>query len=350
MPQPLTGHYACWGVTPGQFPKNASLQEQLRFLLGFAILAPSTHNTQPWQFRITGSMVTFYLEPSRVLPASDPAGREAYVSMGCTLENFLIALAGFGFKAAVHYKDDLSLAPGTQKAPMVVCTVSVEIGGEPRDEDKRLCEALPQRRSSRVPYGDDLPDASLQTQLTSVVLPEVKLVLLQTSEQKKHAAEAVAAGSIIAFKNSAFGKELSHWIKHNWTSEPDGMPGFTVGMPGPVSLIAPKVLGMVNMGKMQAKMMREVVEASPLLGVVCGLDNPANWLSAGRLAERAAIMLTSHGFGTSWFGAPVEFDEVALPLQRALGLPARPLVFFRIGKPTKDVPFAPRRSVSSCML
>ncbi|MBI3589397.1 MAG: hypothetical protein HY093_03230 [Candidatus Liptonbacteria bacterium] len=40
-------NYAPWEIDVEAFPKKGSLDDQLKFLLGFAILAPSTHNSQP---------------------------------------------------------------------------------------------------------------------------------------------------------------------------------------------------------------------------------------------------------------------------------------------------------------
>jgi nitroreductase len=41
-----------WNVSENQFPKEGIKAEQLKFLSNYAILAPSSHNTQPWLFKI----------------------------------------------------------------------------------------------------------------------------------------------------------------------------------------------------------------------------------------------------------------------------------------------------------
>ncbi len=35
-------------INEADFPRFGSPQDQLRFLLGYAVLAPSARNTQPW--------------------------------------------------------------------------------------------------------------------------------------------------------------------------------------------------------------------------------------------------------------------------------------------------------------
>jgi hypothetical protein len=37
-----------WDVRESDFPINGSDEEKLKFLLSYAILAPSSHNSQPW--------------------------------------------------------------------------------------------------------------------------------------------------------------------------------------------------------------------------------------------------------------------------------------------------------------
>ncbi|WP_133791642.1 nitroreductase family protein [Kribbella sp. VKM Ac-2571] len=49
--------------------------DQIDVLLGAAVAAPSTHNTQPWRFEVQGDTVDVFLDRSRALPAEDSTGR-----------------------------------------------------------------------------------------------------------------------------------------------------------------------------------------------------------------------------------------------------------------------------------
>ena len=46
-----------WAVAEADYPQGAGARERVRFLLRYAILAPSGHNTQPWLFRTSGDVV-----------------------------------------------------------------------------------------------------------------------------------------------------------------------------------------------------------------------------------------------------------------------------------------------------
>jgi hypothetical protein len=45
-----------------------------------AILAPSSHNTQPWIFRVRAESVELYADRTRALPVNDPLDRELTIS------------------------------------------------------------------------------------------------------------------------------------------------------------------------------------------------------------------------------------------------------------------------------
>ncbi|NGX45891.1 MAG: putative NAD(P)H nitroreductase [Chlamydiae bacterium] len=63
-----------------------------------ACLAPSTRNTKPWQFHQKEEKITLHPDFSRWLPFDDPQQKQLYLSLGCALENLLIALKYQGWK------------------------------------------------------------------------------------------------------------------------------------------------------------------------------------------------------------------------------------------------------------
>ena len=54
-----------WTLRESDYPARGSREEQLRFLLRYAILAPSNRNTQPWQFAVGRDQVTIHSDSSR---------------------------------------------------------------------------------------------------------------------------------------------------------------------------------------------------------------------------------------------------------------------------------------------
>ena len=45
---------AAWEVDPSGIPSSGAAIDKARFAVHYAILAPSSHNTQPWRFIING--------------------------------------------------------------------------------------------------------------------------------------------------------------------------------------------------------------------------------------------------------------------------------------------------------
>ena len=92
-----------WEIDEKSFPRDGTKSEKIRFLLGYAILAPSTFNTQPWRFMIREQELMVFADMERWLRISDADQRELYISVGCALENLLIAARHFGFASTISY-------------------------------------------------------------------------------------------------------------------------------------------------------------------------------------------------------------------------------------------------------
>jgi len=85
-------------------------------LLRYAVLAPSSHNTQPWQFRITPEGIEVLPDLSRRLPIADPLDRELWLSVGSTIANLRVAAAHFGFATTILYNAETILVAFRRRA------------------------------------------------------------------------------------------------------------------------------------------------------------------------------------------------------------------------------------------
>lgn len=92
-----------WEVDEGDFPANGSDEEKLTFLLRYAILAPSSYNSQPWRFNVSGDVIDLFADRSRWLKVADADQRELYLSLGSALENLRISADHFGYNCNITY-------------------------------------------------------------------------------------------------------------------------------------------------------------------------------------------------------------------------------------------------------
>jgi hypothetical protein len=80
-------------------------EKDIRFrVLAYAILCPNPHNKQPWIIRLTGpTSFELYVDPSRLLPETDPVHRQIHIGQGTFLETLIIAANGLGYEANIDY-------------------------------------------------------------------------------------------------------------------------------------------------------------------------------------------------------------------------------------------------------
>src|SRR5689334_24682575 len=67
-----------------------------------AMLAPSIHNTQPWQFHIRDNGIDVYADWRRRLDVIDPNGRQLIISVGAAVMNLRLAIHEHGRATAVR--------------------------------------------------------------------------------------------------------------------------------------------------------------------------------------------------------------------------------------------------------
>ena len=81
-----------------------------RELVRYATLAASSHNTQPWIFKLEPKQIQVLPDLSRRCPAVDPDDHHLYASLGCATENLLLAAQAAGLKGDCHIQSSSAIA------------------------------------------------------------------------------------------------------------------------------------------------------------------------------------------------------------------------------------------------
>ncbi|HET9721491.1 MAG TPA: nitroreductase family protein [Candidatus Saccharimonadales bacterium] len=309
------------------------MQNDIHKILSYARLAPSSHNTQPWIARLKGPKVLIGYDPSRHLQVGDPDRHELFMSLGCFIETFTLAAASLGYSTSYKFKSDkiddlaeLQLTPTKDRAPWL--------------------KAIQNRRSDRRPFRDQLISKADVKILSSLRLNAASVILIDNPLEIEFLADMTHEATKELMTPAAFRQELSQWVRHNWTKRPDGMPGYTQGMPGLISLIGPKVIKSsaktaADQAKKDAKRVRSSVAVAL---VITGDNSPRGWIDAGRLFQRLWLEATKHGISASAISPAVISDDTRNQVIKNLSLKHRPVGLLRLGYAKAGPPKAsPRR-------
>jgi hypothetical protein len=149
-------------------PPTAELR---RWALGHAILAPSSHNRQPWLVDLREpNAIVLRVDRERLLPETDPWFRQIVVSHGTFLEILTIALRERGIAPVVELFPEGEFAP-RQLDDRPVARVSLQSGATPTAKDPLFAQIL-RRHTAKVDYDPQRPVAPAVLQALASALPD----------------------------------------------------------------------------------------------------------------------------------------------------------------------------------
>ena len=129
----------------------ANQTELRRWALAYAILAPNSHNRQPWLVDLHESdAITLYVDRERLLPMTDPWFRQIMVSQGTFIEALVIALQQRGVTARVQLFPHGEFAP-RQLDGLPVARIHWNTGAASAAPD-RLHLQLLRRHTAKLDY------------------------------------------------------------------------------------------------------------------------------------------------------------------------------------------------------
>lgn len=333
-----------WSLDYKDFPHSGSDFDKIKFLLRYAILAPSGHNTQPWLFSISANELSVFANLKKRLFIMDPLTRELYLSIGACLANLRMAAASFRIKCEVAYFPN-------GLADELCARVNFKDLTGARLEDPTLLSAMVVRRNNRENYlNDPIEDEVKEGWRSFVKEPDFRLDLVADPLVKEGLAKVTAEGLRMAFANESFRHELASWIRNNYVYCEDGIPVNTTDMPAP-SLIAAILIKLIDIGPIKAKNDKKKMIGSPVVAVVSSKeDNPLSWVKSGEIFEQVQVSAAGSGIASAVLVAAVEEGQLYKKVQEAIGTDFRPQMIFRLGYPSKQSLHAPRIPVEKLLI
>lgn len=370
-----------WNVSEGAFPKDGSMRDKLKFFLKYAILAPSSRNTQPWNFKILNdNTIELYADRSRALPVVDPRGRELTISCGAALGYLQITIRHFGYKYKTEVlsyyeeqkKDEHLLArinvydySGSDDGTANIQENNIEVNSLQEDDNNRMFEAITTRRTNRFRFEDrNIPDILLAGFYYIVdKYPQYQkqqkhqedsiwLHIADEDDEKNALAELIVQGDRIQLSDKRFRRELVSCIRLNRSrSRRSDIPRYVSGISNFMSMINPFIIKTFNINKKQAEKDRELAATSPVLAVLGSpSDEPLDWMNTGMALANILLLASSENVCCSFLNQPIQISKLRPKLLDAIRKnKGFPQVLLRMGYSSEQIRPSPRRNVEEVL-
>jgi len=320
-----------WKVREVDFPTDKSLNERLRFLLNYAVLAPSSHNSQPWIFTVGNDFVELEADESRWLRVADTDKRELYLSLGSALENLLVAAEHFDLEGSVAY------FPEPEKRPdLAAKIVFTALSRASEYRPAELFDAITARHTNHRPYdGRPILDNDLTRLSQLVAEPGIGLHFAADPNVVRRVDELTTRADALQFADPEWRRELGKWIGEgafgdNWV----------------VSKLSKLAVSYLNLSGTAAKKDSELLHGISMLGTVtAGSDDPVSRVKAGQVFERIFLKATALGIRLQPMNQVLQIPEIKEEFAGILPPDwGEPQITFRMGYAEKEE-HTPRRPV-----
>mgnify|MGYP006275980415 FL=1 len=365
-----------WRVSASAYPKEATLDKRARFLVRYAVLAPSSHNTQPWLFTVADDEIRLFADMSRWLSVADHDKRELYLSLGAALENLLVAADHFGLGYDVAYMPGsdsshaatVRLSESSRSSRSPQSSGSLQSSGSPQSSESRrlpesppstvesgkessadyrgarLFTAIPHRRTSRGRFrSKPIPTADLDALDRHCVEADVSLQMVADPETLEAIADLTARANRRLYADYAYRRELGRWV---------GRGAF--GDSWPAAKVGKLAVTYLNLGRRRARKDGRAIREGPVVAALRTDDDARrSQIRAGQVFERLSLLATALGVGSHPVSATLEVEGLRRELVDLLGRPDRPAQhLFRLGYPERrgERGASPRRPAETVLL
>lgn len=327
-----------------EFPRLGTPADQLRFLLRYAVLAPSNHNTQPWLFRVHGGHVDIYADRARALRVTDAEDRQLFISCGCALFHLRLAMWHFG------RMDNTVLFPVPGDADLLA-RVGFGIEDSPTPQQDALFHAIPKRRTNRQLFRDDpLPDELKHDLMKAAERESAWLHFADHRNERNAIADLIAEGDRQQWASQRFRLELASWLHPNNADARDGIPNSAQNSGDLLSVAGPIVIRTFDLGEGQAAKDRDIAAYSPGLVVLgTGVDESWAWVSAGQALARVLLRARAAEVWASYLNQPLEVPALRPKVTEAIGRSGHAQIILRLGYGPNVNP-TPRRTVDEVLI
>jgi len=288
------------------------LREDIRRLVGYAALAPSGGNAQPFRFVAKRHRVRCFVVPERGRGLTNFKDLASFVAVGAAVENMTLAAQAMGLSAEVKQSPDAA-------DPLAAADVTFSVSPR-RLERPALVDFLDKRVTNRrlVPKAP-LPEGALSTLSRAAEEAGGRLQLVTDPRALMELADIVGQnerGMLLSPRmNKEMGGEL-RWTEKQVRETRDGIDVLTLDLP-PAGMAAVRMassweavefLSKIEGGAGQAlgRFAMGSVALSSAMGLLVVKGNgPESYFQGGRAVERVWLTATSLGLSMQPWSAMI---------------------------------------------
>lgn len=314
----------------------------LRNAVEAAVMAPSSHNTQPWRFRITGTTLDLLADPARHLGVIDRARRQLVQSCGCALFNARVAVRAMG------YEDKVTVMLVDQEVPEHLA--SLHLGGMhvPTDIDHKLMSAIGVRATNRRAFLPRPVPPEVTDALADAAAAEGATLIRLGVGQKAGLAHLIEEADQLQFRDPNFRDELSRWLVPPGSRRRDGIPFVEKEYGSTMPFALMRALRSPSLGERFGLLEEALVHGAPVVAVLgTPGDDVASWLRCGEALESVLLHATSYGLAASFLNQVLEVPELRERVTELVPGIGYPHMVLRLGVPAEPIERrAPRRDAT----
>lgn len=335
-------------------------------VIACGLLAPSSHNIQPWKARLDENETTFtlFVDAERLLPKVDPLSRQIVVSQGTFLENVRIGAEHLGYGPHIDLFPDGEIDSEGSASSMTsrpVARVSVDLDQGPGENDgSPLYDAIFERVTVRTPYLDQpLTDDQVRRLQSLGDEPGVKILIFQDEKDLEEIKDLAVRGVEIEASLAGPMRESGELFRINERQKNRDRDGLTLDSQGMPDALQVLVEGFGTAGPLGDEKMAETwrkgevdrIGRTPAYAMIITEGNSrTDQVKAGMVYER--LQLAGAGLGVSM--QPVsqvleEYPEMSALYEEVhesfAGDNRTIQMLVRMGVAEKKVGHSPRRDV-----
>jgi len=317
--------------------------QEFIFLVEAASKAPSGHNTQPWKFENVADGVILHPDFFRALPVVDEDNHALYISLGCALENIVVAASNLGYECEIEYPEDTSGA------------ISVKLISNAATGNDDLFDYISTRQSNRSKYSDKMVDeADTEFLKSSFDFPSVHLYLFNGREKFEPIIPYIIEGNNLQFSNRKFVDELTSWFRYSKRKAEltkDGLWTASMGLPSMGKIIGNFVMKNFVTAESEAKRISDILQHTAGIAIfVAEENNIRSWINVGRAFQRFGLYACKLGISIAHLNMPCEEISVRSKLAASLHVPDyHPLLLIRYGYAAPK-PYSYRREIKDLVI